>query len=866
MRKRLKKLTSCLMTGMMIAVFTGSSTSFAKGEPQGVQANTSVENKTPIKAKERVSVHDTSIVKSGNTYYVFGSHIEAARSTDLQNWTKFTNSYITPGNALYGDLSKNLAGSFAWAGENDSDSKGGYAVWVPYVFWNKDYINNGGTKGAYMIYYCTSSTYKRSCIGYAISQNIEGPYTYVDTVVYSGFSSGDAYDKGSKTNTKYTNTNIEALIDNGILTGTNSNWFTSSGDYNTSYSPNAIDPDLFYDKDGTLWMTYGSWSGGIYILKMNEKTGKPIYPGKDGTTKGGNSTDRYFGTKISGGYTRSGEGSCVVYDKTTGYYYLYVSYAGLAANGGYNMRMFRSITPDGPYMDAMGNKATLPGNIDNAYCGIKLMGNYKFDCISTGYRSPGGNTSFIDSDGKMYIVYHTRFDNGTEGHEVRVHQMFINEDGWPVVAPYEYSGDTISKKGYSDDEVVGYYQFVNQGNSNSATMLDTLNVKLKKNHTITGDATGTWSMKSGSYFMNITINGITYKGVFFKQQDESEYVSKVMTFSAVGSNNQCIWGSKLDLNSSKAVQYAGNALKNKIPSSTKSNIIVPTVGAYDTSISWSSSNTSAIDSKGGVNRVGSDVDVTLTAQISKGKVVTTKTFTVTVKGKLDKLNVTPIYKYNFNMVNGSTTETLNSGSKSGDATLVGSASIVKDDSRGNVLKIINVAGAIKANYLELPSDTFNGITTEGYTIGMWVNVDKTDPNYMENSALFEANGGGQNQYPVTRISANLYSRINSNGEWADATDISTPLTANTWQYVTYTVNSRGIAVYLNGNEVGKATNDLSACFTNNFLAKMTDVRVGSGNIWGDPDISSAKFSNVAIYNTALTDEEVEALYNQENTQ
>ena len=91
---------------------------------------------------------------------------------------------------------------------------------------------------------------------------------------------------------------------------------------------------------------------------------------------------------------------------------------------------------------------------------------------------------------------------------------------------------------------------------------------------------------------------------------------------------------------------------------------------------------------------------------------------------------------------------------------------------------------------------------------MWVNVDTTDPNYFEHSALFEGNGGGQDKYPVTRISANLFSRINSNGAWADATEISKPLKANTWQYVTYTVNSEGIAVYVDGDEVGSAKGNL----------------------------------------------------------
>ena len=134
-------------------------------------------------------------------------------------------------------------------------------------------------------------------------------------------------------------------------------------------------------------MSYGSWSGGVYILKIDPKTGEAIYPGKDSNMGTSNHTDRYFGTRISGGYTKSGEGADIVYDKETGYYYLYVTYAGLAAKGGYNIRMFRSKNPDGPYLDAAGNNAVLTGNVDNNYAGIKLIGNYKFDCNRVGYRS-----------------------------------------------------------------------------------------------------------------------------------------------------------------------------------------------------------------------------------------------------------------------------------------------------------------------------------------------------------------------------------------------------------------------------------------------------------------------------------------------
>ena len=33
--------------------------------------------------------------------------------------------------------------------------------------------------------------------------------------------------------------------------------------------PNAIDPELFFDKEGRLWFVYGSFFAGIYIKEMH---------------------------------------------------------------------------------------------------------------------------------------------------------------------------------------------------------------------------------------------------------------------------------------------------------------------------------------------------------------------------------------------------------------------------------------------------------------------------------------------------------------------------------------------------------------------------------------------------------------------
>ena len=480
-----------------------------------------------------------------------GSKIQQTKNKDLdsQKW-ELVKAGGT-GNAARStasDLLTALSTSFAWAGYNDADQKGWTAIWAPDMIYNPSYVWADGSTGAYMLYYCTSSTYNRSCIGYGVSKAVTGPFQYVDTIVYSGFTSVDknvttTSRLGTKTvNVSYKNTNIPELIDNGTLTGINEQWFNSDSSYNSTSFPNALDPNVIYDKDGNLWLTYGSWSGGIFTLPLNAETGQPIR-----TNANSDNSDTYFGTKIAGGYGHSGEGPYIVYDKTTDYYYLYESYCWLAANGGYQIRMFRSTSVDGPYTDTVGNSAVYTSTTNMTDLGIKLFGNYNFSSLPVGYKSGGHCSAFIDTDGQRYLVYHTRFNNRTENHEVRVHQQFLNEDNWPVTAVYEYLGSTISTKGYSKSDMCGTYQFVNMGNDSNATnvgMLPTKSVKLNSNGKITGDATGKWSYKSGTYYCTMVIDGVTYKGVFFKQKNEASTHKEVMTFSLIGDNNQCIWGSK----------------------------------------------------------------------------------------------------------------------------------------------------------------------------------------------------------------------------------------------------------------------------------------------------------------------------------
>ena len=52
--------------------------------------------------------------------------------------------------------------------------------------------------------------------------------------------------------------------------------YNRGGNWGT-YWPNDIDPCVFFDEDGQMWMSYGSWSGGIFMLKLYKEKGLRDY-------------------------------------------------------------------------------------------------------------------------------------------------------------------------------------------------------------------------------------------------------------------------------------------------------------------------------------------------------------------------------------------------------------------------------------------------------------------------------------------------------------------------------------------------------------------------------------------------------------
>lgn len=475
----------------------------------------------------RVSVHDPSVVYDNGTYYVFGSHMAWAKSTDLTNWETFTMNINAEYATLFGKEWEEYC-------KTDSNPNLNGNLWAPDVIYNEK-------MGKYCMYMSVNGDDWNSVIVMLTADSIEGPYAYGGPVVYSGFSE-------TKHDVKLTDV-YRVLGEGADLTRYQS---TS----NTKL--NCIDPCVTYDEEGNLWMTYGSWFGGIYLLKLDEETGLRDYDTTYETVP--NESDAYYGHKLAGGWAVSGEGPYII--NKDGYYYLFLSYGGLVAEGGYQMRVFRSEHITGPYVDEAGNAAVYTKNENNLFSkvGVRLMGSYEW----TGNReirvAQGHNSAIEAEDGKLFVVYHSRFAGGKNGipeaHEVRVQQMFVNEDGWLVCAPYEYAGETISETGYDMDEMSGAYEFIihtpntyyQKAGSATVGIMQAAKINLAEDGSVSGDMTGNWTYEEGTPNMTITVDGVTYKGVFLKMPSEQLYFNPdqrkvVMTFTVLG-DNVTAWGSK----------------------------------------------------------------------------------------------------------------------------------------------------------------------------------------------------------------------------------------------------------------------------------------------------------------------------------
>lgn len=650
----------------------------------------------------RIAVHDPSIVMdvtgsnaNNPLYYIYGSHLGRAKTYatgNYQIWNPFKTGEENAGtsNSLFADVNgklvnfkdaystqlvkkvKNYKGeevdfpnfdAHAWQAKGNN-VKG--MQWAPDVIYNK-------TMKKWCMYMSLNGDNWCSTIVCFISDDLEGPWIYQGPVVCSGFSGRYAHN-GFVASGDWKNTDL------AIATGCTSLPQRYNTDEWSPYGPNCIDPCVFYDDDDNLWMSYGSWFAGIFMIKLDKENGLRDYTYtypyqvKGVTTTAGaadaNATsDPYFGKKIAGGWGVSGEASYI--QKVGKYYYLFMSYGGLTAAGGYQIRVFRSEKPDGPYKDcltptgigAVYDKPRVNFGTDaNHDEGVKLFGNYQWETMPNAELAQGHNSAIVDHKGRALIVYHTRFLNRDEEHEVRVHQLFVNQDGWLVAAPYEFSGETYTDNDiatqqlYDATEVAGDYQIIAHPYRQNTAAMDyekPVTIHLNADGSISGEYTGKWELVSGTSYINLTLKGVAtanaevkFKGVLTEQTIDYTNI-KALCFTALSSSDGLatsggaslqtrglsIWGSKADAKAAikytldkTSVPFADGATLNSMPN-------LPTEGHLGATISWKSSNPSILTDEGVVKGKGK---VPMTMTISKDGYEYTKDYTLNIDAEAEE--------------------------------------------------------------------------------------------------------------------------------------------------------------------------------------------------------------------------------------
>lgn len=308
--------------------------------------------------------HDPAIIKDGDWYYVF--------STDTGGRDNFKAG-------IQIRKSKDLI-NWEWVGRAFADGvpqeayqwSGAEGLWAPEVVKMND---------IYYMYYSASQFGKtQSFIGVATSKKIEGPYQ-----------------------------------DQGLV------YRSKQGED----GPNAIDPNIIFDRDHQPWLVYGSFFGGIYINKVNPKTGKFISYGRGTLIAKRNTT-----------VDRAIEGPYIVYNPDSDYYYLFVSYDSLFAN--YNIRVARSKVITGPYYDYNGLEMT---DIESpqADVGMKVLGGYKFK-DHPGWVAPGHN-SILKDGSNYFICHHARASENKHWHYLHIRKVIWSDEAWPLVSPERFAGE-----------------------------------------------------------------------------------------------------------------------------------------------------------------------------------------------------------------------------------------------------------------------------------------------------------------------------------------------------------------------------------------------------------------------------------------
>jgi arabinan endo-1,5-alpha-L-arabinosidase len=166
---------------------------------------------------------------------------------------------------------------------------------------------------------------------------------------------------------------------------------------------NAIDPNVVIDDAGTPWLAFGSFWSGLKMVKL--------------TSSGARADTMLY--SIANGASSKGslEGGWVF--KRCGYYYLFSSWGSCCSGAyDYNIRVGRSTTVTGPYVDKAGTSLMSGGGT------LLVQGD-------ASWVAPGHN-AVIAYNNKTYNIYHALKGSSGGAATLRISELAWDANGWPV--------------------------------------------------------------------------------------------------------------------------------------------------------------------------------------------------------------------------------------------------------------------------------------------------------------------------------------------------------------------------------------------------------------------------------------------------
>ncbi len=472
--------------------------------------------------------HDPSLLEWEGKYYAFSTDTFGApngyqirESSDLIHWeyrgTAFslgeTAEHFRKGEARGGRYC-NLQEAFNWC--VTSPKEVGYGVCTrpdgTMSFWAPHCVR--GTDGKFWLYYCLTGYFggSKSCIGLAKSDRPDG-----------GF------------------------VSEGLLVKSPAGWRT----------PNCIDPQVFF-AEGRMFLIYGSFGLGLYLLELDPATGMRKIPRDYGDFDSGAVTfDEYYGVHLASG---SLEGGVIRYHENVpvlengkwvkkNYYYLMCSYGSLSS--AYNIRCGRSETPEGPYTDVNGNPLVCSTDIGT---GNKLLGSFRFE-DSPDFYCPGHNDIFVTEKGVQLISYHCRTNLFIErglSRSNNFHYLYLglygfNADGWLVMSANRYAGEEVQTVTEGDLLGISAGKFEAVFLMQGTETVSSVRIRLNADGTISGAKRGTWRL-FGDHYIEIAANDDVFSGIVMPAWLQNQNAAG-LTVTALGARS----GMALHMNSTNKI-------------------------------------------------------------------------------------------------------------------------------------------------------------------------------------------------------------------------------------------------------------------------------------------------------------------------